>query len=770
MQELSGLKQVAEALKNIYQPSFFRISQQEDHQALNDLLATGNIRIIHDNFEEQLKELLKIQHPTIKLTPADYERLIKERLAGQDPDTHGVWVYYPWNQKLVHLLDKDDFIEVRTNRNRYKITLDEQQSLQEKVIGIVGLSVGHSIALTIAMERICGELRLADFDTAELSNLNRLRTPLYNLGVNKTVIAAREIAEIDPFLSVKIFNDGLLASNMDSFFVGDRKLDLFIEVCDGLDIKIQSRYKARELGIPVVMDTNDRGMLDVERFDLEPQRPVLHGLADGLDPNNIKDLTNEQKVPYILKMIGADTISTRLKASMLEVEQSINTWPQLASSVTLGGALTTDVCRRILLDQYHESGRYYIDLEDLVKDEHVADAKPVQSANPYLPLTAEVRQQAIEEYFKNNAAGVLQLSDGQLNAIIDAALAAPSAGNNQPWQWVYNQGVLFLFHDKHKSWSWGDYYEMGSHMSLGAALENVHLQAAVLNLADLPEQFPLIDKTYLVAAIRFEQAAQPVDHQLQAYSTAIFQRRTNRKIDERKPIESSFFEKIELALTEFPEVKSYHLEDEHQLAELADIIAECDQVRLLNQLGHEEFYHEIRWNRQEAEEKKDGVEIEAVDISQSDIAGFKVASDWKAVELISKWNKGRAFKKLSLKAVKASGSMLLLTIPQLSHNGLINAGKAVEKLWLLSNVEGVAVHPMLSPVFFFNRLIHGNSNQLTPDVANQLSALRKRFLKLFPLSESGAPETEVFLMKLSIAENYGPKSLRKDKDDVFYKL
>jgi len=68
--------------------------------------------------------------------------------------------------------------------------------------------------------------------------------------------------------------------------------------------KIESRYKARELHIPVVMDTNDRGMLDVERFDLEPERAILHGLADGLDPNNIKDLSNEDKIPYILKMIG----------------------------------------------------------------------------------------------------------------------------------------------------------------------------------------------------------------------------------------------------------------------------------------------------------------------------------------------------------------------------------------------------------------------------------------------------------------------------------
>jgi len=191
---------------------------------------------------------------------------------------------------------------------------------------------------------------------------------------------------------------------------------------------------------------------------------------------------------------------------------------------------------------------------------------------------------------------------------------------------------------------------------------------------------------------------------------------------------------------------------------------------LLNQLGHEEFYHELRWDRDEAYAKKDGVEVAAVDISQSDVAGFKVASDWRAVELISKWKKGRAFKKLSLKAVKSAGSMVLFTIPELTHAGLIDVGKAVEKSWILSNTEGIAVHPMLSPVFFFNRLIHGQADQLTPDVARDLSLLRDRFLKIFPLGQDNVLETEVFLLKLAIADNYGPKSLRKDKNELFYQF
>jgi hypothetical protein len=349
-----------------HMPVILRLNDPADEVIFKALFDEGKIKFVSDEISGQLQELIKSQNPSIKIKADEYPELINKHLAGTDIHEYGVWVYYPWSHRLVHLLDEEEFAEVRTNRNRNKITREEQAKLKTKKIGIVGLSVGQSIALTIAMERTCGELRLADFDTAELSNLNRIRTGVHNLGLNKTIIAAREIAEIDPFLNVKIFNDGLHEGNMEDFFLGDGKLDVFVEVCDGLDVKIISRYKAREFQIPVVMDTNDRGMIDVERFDLEPQRPVFHGLADGLNPGNIKDLTNEEKIPYILRMIGADTISARLKASMSEVNKTINTWPQLASSVTLGGAATTDVCRRILLDQFHDSGRYYVDLDEII--------------------------------------------------------------------------------------------------------------------------------------------------------------------------------------------------------------------------------------------------------------------------------------------------------------------------------------------------------------------------------------------------------------------
>jgi hypothetical protein len=164
---------------------------------------------------------------------------------------------------------------------------------------------------------------------------------------------------------VKVFNEGLTPDNMDAFFTEGGKLDMLVEVCDGLDIKIQSRYKARALQVPVVMDTNDRGMLDVERFDLEPDREILHGLVNDIDPDTIGSLSPEGRMKAVMRIVNVETLSERLKRSLPEIGKTINTWPQLASSVTLGGAITTDICRRIFLNEHRISGRYYVDLDNL---------------------------------------------------------------------------------------------------------------------------------------------------------------------------------------------------------------------------------------------------------------------------------------------------------------------------------------------------------------------------------------------------------------------
>jgi hypothetical protein len=351
-----------------YQPEFFRLARPAEAEALQTLLEQNPFIRVFDALTGQLEELVKALHPAQRFTAGQLAEGVSGHLKGVPAEAYGVWVYYPWADRVVHILDEKEFIELRTSRNLYKITREEREVLAGKKVGVIGLSVGQSIAVTMAMERTFGEIRLADFDSLELTNMNRIRTGLHNLGVPKVVVAAREIAEMDPFLKVVCYPEGITEGNMDDFLTEGGKLDILVDECDSVEIKIHCRIRAKALRIPVVMDTSDRGLVDVERFDLEPDRPLLHGLVNGITLSNLGNLTDAEKIPLIGAMVGLATVSDRMKASLPEVGKTIRTWPQLASAVALGGAISTDVCRRIALEQYHESGRYYVDLEQIIRD------------------------------------------------------------------------------------------------------------------------------------------------------------------------------------------------------------------------------------------------------------------------------------------------------------------------------------------------------------------------------------------------------------------
>ena len=90
----------------------------------------------------------------------------------------------------------------------------------------------------------------------------------------------------------------------------------------------------------------------------------MHGLMPGVRSDSRAALSSGEKFKHILKFVGVETISPRLGASLLEIERTIATWPQLASDVVLGGATVAVALRKLALGQPLPSGRCAIDLQE----------------------------------------------------------------------------------------------------------------------------------------------------------------------------------------------------------------------------------------------------------------------------------------------------------------------------------------------------------------------------------------------------------------------
>ncbi len=763
---LRGLKQSLGALQKSdnqnYKVGIFDLSKMDHVERLHELVSQKPWLVTHDKLEGQIKELYKIRHPKDRLKDKDLEEAYQNWLVHHDPFTYGVWVHYPWNNKLVHLVNKDEFIELRTSRNKYKITEEEQQLLSHKIVGVIGLSVGQSAAVTMAIERVFGTLRIADFDTLELTNLNRIRRGVDALGQPKTTMVAREIAEIDPFLKVEVFEEGITEENLDHFLTANGKMDALIEECDGLDIKVLARLKAREYGIPVIMDTSDRGLIDIERFDLEPNRKIFHGLVPENQLRNLKGLTTEEKVPYILDMVNAEGFSKRFKASMLEVDQSLTTWPQLSTSVTMGGAMAADICRRVLLDQLHVSGRFYIDMEDLIKDDPDNNAIPEYEKKRPAPLAFNQLKTDFEKYALQDPDGE-KLSEKTVRDLVEHATFAPSGGNIQPWKWYYREGVLYLFHERSKSYSFLDFEDRGSMIALGAASENIVQRATQLQLNTNIYTMPGSYKP-LIAAFTFTKREDSSG--IPAYcdlGDMIKKRLTNRKMGDRgQSIEPQHLSELQ-TLVESNEGYQLHIaEDETTIEALSEIIARMERLRILNEWGHKDFINEARWTPEEARKTGDGIDLATLDLSASDIAGMRLLRDGEAIAYLRKWDMGSGFLNMTRKAPLNSSALCLLSAKEHSQKAVFKGGQILERAWLYVNSKQIAMQPVSPSTFMFYRLVMDDPG-LDEKFKADMQVLSDEFKAVLKLPEKS---NDLFLFRLFYAEEPQVKSYRYPLNDV----
>ena len=337
--------------------------QPHDRRVLAELRADSGIEFI-DKWDEQRDELRRLRPPPDPEVISEPKR----------------WVHYPWRRIVASVLGPRGYRAVRLDRNRNLITAEEQDRLALLRIGIVGLSVGHTVAYTLAQEGLCGGLRLADFDDLEFSNLNRVPAAVFDQGSNKATLAARRIAELDPYLPVEVFSRGITPDSVDGFLDG---IDILVEECDSLDTKLLVRAAARARRIPVLMATGDLGLLDVERFDLEPQRPLIHGLLGDIDLAELAELPSQDKVPYALRMMDGARLSPRMAASLVEVGNTLATWPQLVGEVALSATLVAEGVRRIGLGEELSSGRLRIDVaHGLDEIDDPAASRPSSDEHP----------------------------------------------------------------------------------------------------------------------------------------------------------------------------------------------------------------------------------------------------------------------------------------------------------------------------------------------------------------------------------------------------
>ncbi len=166
------------------------------------------------------------------------------------------------------------------------------------------------------------------------------------------------------------------------------------------------------------MASSDRGLIDVERYDQDPQRPILHGLLGDVSTAELAGLSSSDKVPHVLRIVERARLSDRGAASLVEVRPHLVDLAQVAGDIAVGRPSVAEAVRRIGLGEPLPSGRVRIDVARALDDL----AEPPRP--PTVPPATDI------------AAGQDHPPEPVPVAIAAAVQRAPSGGNMQPWRIV----------------------------------------------------------------------------------------------------------------------------------------------------------------------------------------------------------------------------------------------------------------------------------------------------------------------------------------------
>lgn len=354
------------------EPILIKMNEKGAEQQLKRIAQKEAVNLIFDNYDEQLAELYISNNAQLFKANLEVKRssiidYLKEHYGKTPAWKKGSWVYYPWDGSLLHILEEELFWRLRTLRNQVLLTDEEQAAFRRIKIGCAGMSVGSNGAAAIVLTSGSQQLKLADGAVFSGSNLNRVRTPVRNIGLNKAVVMAREIYEMNPYMQLQALTHNLDQANIGNFFDKPWKLDLVVDEIDDLETKVRLRVEAKKRRIPVIMVTEpgNQIMLDVERYDLNPHLELFNGLAPGVEQLlSKKKLTQREKLKFIAKIIGVKNLPLRDQQAMLKVGSTIPSAPQLGSTAMMAGGVIAFAARELAARPDNlKSGRHLISIE-----------------------------------------------------------------------------------------------------------------------------------------------------------------------------------------------------------------------------------------------------------------------------------------------------------------------------------------------------------------------------------------------------------------------
>ena len=256
--------------------------------------------------------------------------------------------------------EHEAFYKELTARNRGLVAPDLQSALRRARFVIAGCgSTGGAVLMPLV--RTGAEcLVLLDPGEYELSNLNRQDATLEDVGRNKARACADRLLAVNPFCSIDVHEEGVVASAVSDIV---REGDFVIDAIDvtsqeGIDAKLALHAVATSKRLTVMTAYDIAATQFIEIFDYRKVRKPLGGRVRNPDAG---------AEAILRSLIPPLALPREIFSVLLERRRDPTLgFPQLAMTSTLLGALAVEIVLRLLAGKPVKR-RIRVDLGDLVR-------------------------------------------------------------------------------------------------------------------------------------------------------------------------------------------------------------------------------------------------------------------------------------------------------------------------------------------------------------------------------------------------------------------
>ncbi|MGL4936084.1 MAG: tRNA threonylcarbamoyladenosine dehydratase, partial [Cetobacterium sp.] len=114
-----------------------------------------------------------------------------------------------------------------------------------------------------------GELTVVDFDTVDITNLNRqVIATIDTVGQDKVEVIKRRALSINPDIKVNAYKEKFFKEKRDLFFSEDKKYDYIVDAIDLVTAKLDLITIAKELKIPIISSMGTGNKINPTMFEV----------------------------------------------------------------------------------------------------------------------------------------------------------------------------------------------------------------------------------------------------------------------------------------------------------------------------------------------------------------------------------------------------------------------------------------------------------------------------------------------------------------------